>query len=299
MKPKENAIDWKDDYYISAERKVLTSEELQIPGLQTFAWHNMRSAAAPLENHYHRNCMEITYVQKGFMNFFVGEKSYQLSGGDIFISKPDEVHSTNLAPLSMGEICWMQVNLKTMKEILFLNETASQELISRLLKVDRHVVTMENREMAVILKQAFNSCQDVEMRYMTASCLTLFLHKMLEYLNRERQGYSSDIEMSIAYIKLHIKEELTLQTLAEQCGLSVSRYKEKFKTQTGISPRNYINLQKMDAAKKMLRNGSDVTATAMELGFSTSNYFSTVFRKYEACSPTEYIKKMQSAFKGK
>lgn len=296
---KENAIDWKDYYYISAERKMLTSEELQIPGLQTFASHNMHCAAAPLENHYHRNCMEITYVKKGFMNFSVGEKSYQLSGGDIFISMPDEVHSTNLAPLSVGEIYWMQLDLITREEILFLNKEASRELISRLLKIDRHVVNMANKEMAVILKQAFDACQNVEMRYMTASCLTMFLYKMLEYLNRERQGYSGDIEKSVAYIKLHIKEELTLQVLAEQCGLSVSRYKEKFKTQTGISPRNYINLQKMDAAKKMLRDGSDVTATAMELGFSTSNYFSTVFRKYEACSPTEYIKKMQSAFKGK
>jgi AraC-like DNA-binding protein len=46
----------------------------------------------------------------------------------------------------------------------------------------------------------------------------------------------------------------------------------------GITPAEYINLQKISYAKKMLSNGkSNITDLAYTLGFSSSNYFSSVF----------------------
>lgn len=49
-------------------------------------------------------------------------------------------------------------------------------------------------------------------------------------------------------------------------------------TTVGITPAEYINLQKISYAKKMLSNGkSNITDLAYTLGFSSSNYFSSVF----------------------
>ena len=49
-------------------------------------------------------------------------------------------------------------------------------------------------------------------------------------------------------------------------------------TTVGITPAEYINLQKISYAKKMLSNGkSNITDLAYMLGFSSSNYFSSVF----------------------
>lgn len=41
--------------------------------------------------------------------------------------------------------------------------------------------------------------------------------------------------------------------------------------------------------RQLLLEGRSVTDIAMELGFSSSNYFSSVFRRYTAMSPTQYL----------
>ena len=68
-------------------------------------------------------------------------------------------------------------------------------------------------------------------------------------------------------------------------------YSEVPKIQMGTNPRSFINYHKIEAAKKLLLDGQSVTDTAMELSFSSSNYFSAVFRRYTSLSPTEYVKR--------
>ncbi len=48
-------------------------------------------------------------------------------------------------------------------------------------------------------------------------------------------------------------------------------------------------------AKELLLAGCSVTETAMQLGFSSSNYFSGVFKKYVFRTPSEYMREKRSA----
>lgn len=284
------AIEWKDEYYISEDRKVLTEKELQIPGLQTFGHHHMHTAVAPLENHYHHHCIEVTYISKGVINFSIEKTNYKLKGGDVFITFSDEVHSTNLSPLSVGEIYWFQLNVKDFKEVLFLNEEASLDLLFRLNQISQHLISIKNREVLTYFRSAFSLCKRGEKHYMAASYLALFLQQLLKACNSPEVGLSGDIEDSVRYILENLKKDVSLDELAFVSGLSTSQYKQKFKVQMGIPPRNYINLQKIELAKKMIKEGMEITEIAMELGFNTSSYFAVVFKRYAACSPTEYRK---------
>ena len=102
-----------------------------------------------------------------------------------------------------------------------------------------------------------------------------------------------DIGRAADYIQEHIREKLPLEELAAVSLLSPSRFKQKFKDQIGISPRNYVNFHKIEEAKKMLLAGASATEVAMDLGFSGSDYFSVVFRRYTSFSPTEYVREKQ------
>ena len=99
---------------------------------------------------------------------------------------------------------------------------------------------------------------------------------------------SPDIEKAVFYMKEHLQSALPLEELADACGLSLSQFKQKFKAQTGISPRHYINYQKIQLSKQMLLGEKSVTDIAMELGFCNSSYFTSVFRRFNACTPSEY-----------
>ena len=81
-----------------------------------------------------------------------------------------------------------------------------------------------------------------------------------------------------------------MEHLAQIANMSVSHFKQKFKSQMGLPPREFINAERIRAAESMLLEGFSVVDTAMELGFSSSNYFAVVFRRHLGRSPREFIK---------
>ena len=48
---------------------------------------------------------------------------------------------------------------------------------------------------------------------------------------------------------------------------------------------------KIKKSKEYLIEGRSVTETAMILGFNTSDYFSTVFKKFNGVSPLKWVQK--------
>ena len=93
----------------------------------------------------------------------------------------------------------------------------------------------------------------------------------------------------IKYIQAHLGEEFRLEELARQAGYSLSRFKVRFKEETGMSPRHYIVLKKIEAAQQRLLAGSEpISEIAGDLGFPTSQYFATVFSRFTGMTPTRY-----------
>lgn len=287
----DTPIEWKDEYFISPERKVLTSEQLQIPGLQLFGKHTMSTAVDALPWHYHNDSFEFVYTSKGEISFSTETKTYKVGGGNTFIAHPGEIHSTNYIPLSVGEIYWFQLNLSDMTNLLFLSSDAASVLVQGLKSLPHHTVNTAKDEMHTILKKAFQLCLNSGSQYLAATYITLFLQRLVECSKTTLFTLTPDIGRSINYILDHIDEALSLEELAEFCHLSTSQYKQKFKKQMGTSPRTFINAQKVEAAKHLLAEGYDMTEVAMNLGFSSSSYFSTTFKRYTTFSPREYMKR--------
>lgn len=94
----QQPIPWFDQPLDTRERKILTYDRHGIPGLRMIGCHNTSHATAPLPPHYHRDCFEFTYVVQGNLTFHVDHRRYELSGGDLFLTFPDEIHDTGNAP---------------------------------------------------------------------------------------------------------------------------------------------------------------------------------------------------------
>lgn len=278
----------KDDYYVSEDRIVFTQQQLHIPGLEMFGHHTIKSAISPIQTHYHPNCFELTFVMKGTLTFSVGGTDYKLKGGDIFLTFPDEVHSTNLNPVSISELLWFQIDISNPDFLFFLDVPSSKQLAKQLKHLKNRIFHM-NSTMMTLIQDAFHHARQYHTPQLVASYLVLLLQLLGNDSTTSDACLSTDILLSIDYISVHLTEQIELNRLADLCGLSVSAYKQKFKQQMGITPRNYINMQKIERAKQLLDSGCSITDTAMTLGFNTSNYFTTVFKKYTFQSPTDYI----------
>lgn len=80
------------------------------------------------------------------------------------------------------------------------------------------------------------------------------------------------------------------EAMAGELGLSYTRFRKLFRSQTGYAPREFENLIKLNRARDLLRTGgSSVTATADALGYQSVHYFSRAFKKQFGFPPTQSI----------
>lgn len=133
-----NAIRWWDDHYQSIDRVVLTAQDLSVPGIRVYGWHDMKRAFPALDPHFHEDSFEIVFAMKGSISFYADQREYTINGGDAFVTFPNEIHSTNSVPMTIGEICWIQLDVSSPKEFLFLTETAAKELIEKMNRIEHH-----------------------------------------------------------------------------------------------------------------------------------------------------------------
>lgn len=91
------------------------------------------------------------------------------------------------------------------------------------------------------------------------------------------------------HIDLHFKEALTLEQLTEAAHMNKYYLAHSFKREYGFSPINYMVFRRIEESKYLLAETDlSVSQISQILGFSSSSYFSQVFRRNQQISPTEY-----------
>lgn len=84
--------------------------------------------------------------------------------------------------------------------------------------------------------------------------------------------------------------EFNAQSFSEQVGLSRMHLHRKLKALTGFSTSEFIRLQRLKLAAKLLKEGHDnISEIGYAVGFNQPTYFSTAFKQHFGCSPTEYV----------
>lgn len=105
-------------------------------------------------------------------------------------------------------------------------------------------------------------------------------------------GESADkVQMIAKYISEHYNEDITLSTAAKMAYLEKTYFSKRFKLLTGFGFQEYLLQTRILAAEKLLlETKQSISKIAESCGFSCSNYFGDVFRRYKGISPTEYRK---------
>ncbi|WP_157698912.1 helix-turn-helix transcriptional regulator [Bernardetia litoralis] len=97
------------------------------------------------------------------------------------------------------------------------------------------------------------------------------------------------IEAVLGYIKEHIDEPISIDTLTDIASMSKAAFFRTFKETLDISPIDYINRERVEVAKNRLVDISkSVTDICYELGYNHMTYFIRVFKKYEGITPKQF-----------
>jgi len=119
--------------------------------------------------------------------------------------------------------------------------------------------------------------------------LVRFLLDVVETSGRGGWSTSPEIRRVQEYLDEHLGEPLMVRDLARLVHLSESQLKARFKREVGIPPADYRARQRVERAKELLRNSDEaITSIGEQLGFTSSQYFATVFKRYTGTTPSVY-----------
>lgn len=102
-------------------------------------------------------------------------------------------------------------------------------------------------------------------------------------------GYlDRDVRLAKRLVDVGAIETTSVQAVAKMVGLSTRKLTEKFQTEHGVSMAKYIQIKRLNLAKKWLHEeGASVSEVAARCGYSETGNFSRAFKKYFGHSPTD------------
>lgn len=246
------------------------------------------------------NFWEMVYVDSGNVKIKANSKEFHLKQGEIIFHKPNEFHT-------------LETDNETVANVFVISFVCSSESM-RFFKGKTMAVPLKlKKHISAIIKeysQTFNSMATEDIRLelkenppiggqqMIKTHLEQFLIMLIrsENNNHDLRIFPSKESMENHLVSqvIQIIEENTYNkiSVAQICSkLNFSRtYLSKiFKTNTDYTILEYIHMNKIREAKKLIREERyNFTQISDLLVFDNPHYFSTVFKKYSNMTPTDY-----------
>ena len=111
--------------------------------------------------------------------------------------------------------------------------------------------------------------------------------------SEESTNPKETVSQCAAYIMKNISDEaLNVADIAAHFYLNAIYLNRIFKREKGMNISQWIIRERMLLAAELLKNPSNTAiAVAIRVGYSNYPYFSTVFKKYYGCTPSQYAEK--------
>ncbi len=107
-------------------------------------------------------------------------------------------------------------------------------------------------------------------------------------------GSSPIIKKVITYINLHYCNNISLKSVAETIHVNCTYLSTLFKRELGISFVAYLNSVRLAHAEELLNNSAlTVTEVCLSTGFSSSSYFTKLFKAKNGTTPNEFRRHSQ------
>lgn len=235
---------------------------------------------APFKNGSTRKDFGLVYVVNGDMEFYIKGKMILVPKGGFIIGPPHEFKTFFGTKGDFLNYYWLN----------FTGRRA-ENLIKEMGLKHRQVYNVGvSEEISNCFKEIFNEFLINDEFFALRSEAGLI--KLLSEVLRKAKSSENDYLKTIQYIHKHYNENISVERLADMEGFSYSYYYAVFKRITKMSPKEYINTQRVNSACFYLKGSTYSISEISELvGYSDQCYFSRIFKQKTGLSPKEYRNK--------
>ncbi len=282
----------------------LTNDTLGLNSIGYWDAHEMQDWGLD----WHRNeGIEIHFLESGSMPYAQEKGEMTLSANDLTITRPWEVHKVGNPHVGIGKFYWVILDVGVRQphqewnwpEWIMLSPGDLQRLTTNLRQNEQPVWKANNEIRECFQKIGKAVLSDVNgsnsskirlyVNELLVSLLDLFDSRNL-VLNESLTDSMRSAQLFLNELSKKLAEPWTIEEMARSAGLGLTRFTYHCKQLTNMTPMQYLTVKRLEMARRLLRKEKSLTVAevAYRCGFTTSQYFSTVFKKYEKCSPQQY-----------
>lgn len=241
-----------------------------------------KETAQQMPFHMH-NEIELMLCESGNVNVSAASSIHNISGRNLIFLPSNCVHRITPDP-----------STKQRRYILTISPTWLKGVLGRDNKL--MINSFEPRVIKIcdsdfdILKNAFDSYSGSN-GLKKLSLLFDILNECERMLGEETLSSELPVSGIIRYINDNLSGELRVSRIAREFFYNPDYLCRVFKKYMNISLTEYINLQRISAARELLDSGVDIKTVQAETGFNSYSHFSRTFKKYIDLTPKQYKSK--------
>lgn len=268
-------------------------------------YSNITKENPDITAHHWHNEPEVIFCVDGAIDVNCNGETFKMSKNDILFINSSQIHSLHIYPFSKSLIFVFDLNscisqrmdicdqkyilpLKNLEIMItsglaFQNENKNKK--DELVEIINHIIDLEtNRPYAY----------QIGLKGYLFLMLSIFVSAcpINKYQNQQYKNIVKNYESLktvLDYFDNNYKEKIKIGDLAKLTHMSTPYFCKYFKSFTGNTPVDYINMIRIENAVKLLKTSNKrIIDIAYEVGFQNFSYFSKVFKKIKKISPTEY-----------
>ncbi len=222
--------------------------------------------------HTHDIC-ELIFFKKGDVSGTINGKTYKLNKNDLIIFRPRVLHG--IQPDSNIE--YERFN------ILFDEKKLSNNVFEKIPQ-DLDIVNFsDNNYVKDIFKKLdfyFNHFRGDDLTKLMTNLIEeiIFNLTLVKENKREFISFNSLVNKAIEFIDNNYKEQITIDDISSALYISKSHLHHLFINNLHISPKKYLNLQRLSCAQDMIRDGIKPYEVYTRCGYTD---YATFFRNYK------------------
>lgn len=106
---------------------------------------------------------------------------------------------------------------------------------------------------------------------------------------RINNQFSPHVKKAVEYSIKNFDSPISIDSICNELNINKSYFCKIFKSETGYTFTNFLNIFRVEKSKKLLKNSNmSLLDVAVSVGFNSQNYYSSVFKKITNKTPLEY-----------
>ena len=281
-----------------------------LPGVKTVGFWDARHAQEWGLTWHRNEGIELTFLERGSVAFAVDDHRTRLRADDLTVTRPWQRHRVGDPHVEAGRLHWLILDLGVRRPHqpwrwpawLVLTKSDREELTDYLRHNERPMwaATPEIRHCFQRIAGAVENDRHGEQASRLAALINELFVLALEMFRQRRVTLDTSLASTERTVELfwadlqrssdHLAAPWTVEAMARQCGLGVTRFIHHSKQLTNATPITHLTQCRLEAAALLLRAapGRSILDVALACGFSSSQYFATLFRRQFGSTPTAY-----------